>query len=297
MKCIFFHIVNVGGDCMEELMRYWEDIFTSERNQQEHWWERKSELCSRRNAEIVRIKGNIKYYRMLRYDKKTYYEYMLHVMFLINQKDFFYIEEQIIPYVTRIHHGEIVEHKHKLTLNQERTENKLLHPAQDDNREELRFVYDRRAAVQYAERWWNSYNPKYRTFDVDCTNYVSQCLHAGGAPMYGSPDRAKGWWYENDHWSYSWSVSHSLRWYLSGSTKGMQGKEVDSADQLMPGDVICYDFQGNGRFDHSTIVVAKDADNFPLVNAHTDNSRHRYWSYEDSTAWTPDIQYKFFQII
>ncbi len=50
------------------------------------------------------------------------------------------------------------------------------------------------------------------------------------------------------------------------------------------------------RFDHTTIVVAKDADGMPLVNAHTDNSRHRYWSYEDSTAWTPNIKYKFFHL-
>lgn len=87
-----------------------------------------------------------------------------------------------------------------------------------------------------------------------------------------------------------------MRWYLSGSTSGLKGTVMESARDLIPGDIICYDFEGDGNWNHNTIVVAKDANGMPLVNAHTDNSRNRYWSYEDSTAWTPDIQYKFFRI-
>ena len=66
---------------------------------------------------------------------------------------------------------------------------------------------------------------------------------------------------------------------------------------LMLGDIICYDFEGDGRFNHNTIVTGKDEYGNPLVNAHTTNSRMRYWNYEDSTAYTPNIQYKFFHII
>lgn len=89
-------------------------------------------------------------------------------------------------------------------------------------------------------------------------------------------------------------MAHSFRWYLSGSERGIRGIEVEQPEELNPGDVICYDFDGDGAWNHTTIVVAKDADNMPLVNAHTNNSRNRYWSYEDSAAWTPEIQYKFF---
>ena len=35
----------------------------------------------------------------------------------------------------------------------------------------------------------------------------------------------------------------------------------------------------------------------PLVNAHTFNSRMRYWNYEDSTAYTPNMKYRFFTIV
>ena len=156
--------------------------------------------------------------------------------------------------------------------------------------------YDRRKAVQYAEKWWNSYNPAYRKFENDCTNFVSQCLHQGGAPMRGHPNRGSGWWMKGQNYSYTWAVANSLRQYLPGSNIGLRAKEVKSPDKLLFGDVICYDFQGDGRIDHNTIVTGKDADGMPLVNAHTYNSRKRYWAYEDSSAYTPNIKYKFFTI-
>src|SRR5690606_20461872 len=132
-------------------------------------------------------------------------------------------------------------------------------------------------------------------FDVDCTNYISQCLLAGGAPMYGYPNREKGWWLRGGTWSFSWSTAHSLRWYLASSQQGLTARQVATADQLEPGDIIVYDFQGDGRYDHSTIVTAKDGDT-PLVNAHTYDTRHRHWAYKDSYASTPNARYLFFKI-
>jgi len=166
--------------------------------------------------------------------------------------------------------------------------------------EQPRSSYDRKKAVEYAERWWNDYNPKFRKFEVDCTNFISQCLWAGGAPMNTSSDRTKGWWYrfnEPVNWSFSWAVAHSLRWYLPTSQSGLRAKEVQEPQELELGDVICYDFNGDGRWQHSTIVVKKDQNGMPLVNAHTTNSRHRYWDYQDSYAWTDKTKYKFFHIL
>ena len=84
----------------------------------------------------------------------------------------------------------------------------------------------------------------------------------------------------------SWSVAHALRWYLPGVKEWITSQEVKSPEELLLGDVICYDFEGDGRFNHNTIVTGKDANGMPLVNAHTANSRMRYWDYEDSTAYT-----------
>ncbi len=162
--------------------------------------------------------------------------------------------------------------------------------------------YDRMKAQAYADKWWDSANPGFIHFDVDCTNYVSQCLYAGGAPMHYTGRRESGWWYKGrkqgkEWWSYSWSVAHSLRVFLDNNHQGLRAHEVKEASQLDIGDVIVYDWDGDGSFQHSVIVAAKDHQGMPLVNAHTTNSYHRYWDYKDSYAWSERTVYRFFHIL
>lgn len=166
----------------------------------------------------------------------------------------------------------------------------------DSNATVRRYPYDRRKAQRYAELWWNGFNPQYKKFDVDCTNFVSQCLSAGGMPMDFAPRKDRGWWYrfQGPSWSYSWAVAHALRWYLENSGRA---KSVANPQELMIGDVICYDWDGNGRWEHNTIVVDFDRNGMPLVNAHTVASHRRYWDYKDSYAWTENTNYRFFHIL
>jgi Putative amidase domain len=153
-------------------------------------------------------------------------------------------------------------------------------------------VYNREQAVAYANTYWNSYNPAYRYFSTnDCTNFISQCLHAGGYPMVGGDHRGRGWWYRNNQWSYSWAVANSFYWFLRS-----RAQSVSRVEDLQIGDVICYDFEGDGKWNHNTIVTYKDENGQAYVNAHTNNSQHRYWEYQDSAAWTPQIKYAFFHI-
>ncbi|MFD0676749.1 MULTISPECIES: amidase domain-containing protein [unclassified Paenibacillus] len=164
-----------------------------------------------------------------------------------------------------------------------------------------RFSYNRAQAVEYAETWWDKANPSYIEFEVDCSSFVSQCLFAGGAPMNYTGKRDLGWWYKGkyngqEHWSFSWAVAHSLQGYMLNSRTGLHAEIVDHADRLQLGDVISYDWEGGGRFSHSAIVTAKDANGMPLMNAHTINSRHRYWAYKDSPAWTERTIYRFLHI-
>jgi hypothetical protein len=219
--------------------------------------------------------------------------YICHFKWLNKQQDSFYLEERIEQRVARFYRDELVEDR--MIDNHDK---EVEYDIQiDEPRSKDSFIYDRLAAVQYAERWWNSTNSIYKNFEVNCTNFISQCLHAGGASMRGYPNPSSGWWMQSNKWSYSWSVANAMRNFFMHSKAGLRAEVVDSAEQLMPGDVICYDFQGDGRYDHTTFVVAKDQENMPLVNAQTYNSRMRYWSYEDSTAYTPNIKYTFFRII
>ncbi|SDO66972.1 Putative amidase domain-containing protein [Paenibacillus sp. yr247] len=164
-----------------------------------------------------------------------------------------------------------------------------------------KIIYNRAKAAQYAETWWQTPNPKYEEFEVDCTNFVSQCLFAGGAPMNYTGKRDLGWWYagkkgNQELWSFSWAVANTLQTFLSHSRKGLHGHAVNDPSELQPGDTISYDWDGDGRYQHNTIVIAKDANGMPLVNAHTYNSRNRYWAYKDSPAWTERTKYVFFRV-
>ncbi|WP_067840735.1 amidase domain-containing protein [Amphibacillus sediminis] len=277
------------------LNRLWRQLLE---NRAENWVNKVRMLHENRGRTVARLTGTGQIYsQRLLPDQEVRMDYKLRVVFLIKQEADFYLEEQVRDHQVIFSDNEIHTHQElaPAELDQEIRTNPAIELTPVP--EAIRFDYDRRAAVQYAERWWNDANPAYHFFeDNDCTNFVSQCLRAGGAPMRGYPNRSTGWWYQENNWSFSWSVAHSLRWYLSGSTKGLRGFEVDAPEKLHPGDVICYDFQGDGRFDHNTIVVAKDQDNMPLVNAHTNNSRRRYWDYQDSMAWTPNCVYKFFRI-
>lgn len=152
-------------------------------------------------------------------------------------------------------------------------------------------LYDRIRAVRYADAWWDGTNPRYPRFSDDCTNFVSQCLFAGGLPMWGEPDRAAGWWFQfgpKPIWSYSWSTAHALYLVL---TSAFGGRVVSDPSELKIGDVIFYDWNGEGIYHHTTIVTDFDAMGEPLVNAHTIDSYHRPWIYTDSPAWTPRTRY------
>ncbi|MFS3930712.1 amidase domain-containing protein [Priestia flexa] len=261
----------------------------------EHEYELKQSLLRKRKVEVVKctVKGAI--HNVQNENEETTVTYHVHKRFLCKQDDLFYVEEDI-------------EERCALFYKDTLIHDKLL-PIHIDEIDDLEFIiddkeevanrngyYNRLAAVQYAETYWNTPNPAYKYFEVNCTNYISQCLRAGKAPMRGQHNRSKGWWLSKDNWSYSWAVAHSMHSYLQSSKQGLRAIKKSSVKELAMGDVICYDFEGDGRWNHTTIVVAKDADGMPLVNANTYNSRMRYWAYEDSTAYTPNIKYAFFHI-
>ncbi|RSK26169.1 hypothetical protein EJF36_04450 [Bacillus sp. HMF5848] len=262
---------------------------------------KKRALIEKRHVDVVKCKAKGTICNVVDNDDDTQtVEYSVMYQFLIKQKKKIYVEEQQEQRVATFENGELISDACPVlegtdkwdALEMLEVRNKL-----DEPNKSAVSGYNRNEAVKYAERWWNDYNPNYHHFTNDCTNYISQCLRAGGNTMRGYPTRTQGWWYRGSNWSFSWSVAHALTLYLASSTRGLRAKEVKSPKELLVGDIICYDFEGDGRFNHTTIVVAKDEDGMPLVNAHTQNSRMRYWSYEDSTAYTPNIKYRFYSIL
>ena len=258
------------------------------RSSQDERLMKKKKSLKQRGGHLVKVmgRGNI--------EKITEREaiYTIHWSFAIKHGDQFYIEEEVERRRADFSSGELVGDIELIVPSDGELDRNWT--VGDFMRSWPAFRYDRLKAVQYAERWWNEFNPSYPRFNDDCTNFISQCLHAGGVPMWGQPERTRGWWIDGQsNWSYSWTVAHAFMLMLKGAGWTV---EVESPAELVMGDIICYDFEGDGRFNHNTIVTGMDGYGNPLVNAHTTNSRMRFWNYEDSTAYTPNIQYKFFHI-
>jgi len=143
--------------------------------------------------------------------------------------------------------------------------------------------YNRDLAVTYATSYALTPNPEYRYFPSinnnsgDCSNFISQCLNAGGLPMnYNSKSM---WWYnhgtlntKDDTWSVSWAVANSLYWYLKTNTD--KAIEITDLNYLELGDIIFYENYNNVIF-HSAIITSFITINGlkePLISQHTYNA-------------------------
>ncbi|WP_100488979.1 amidase domain-containing protein [Sporolactobacillus pectinivorans] len=258
---------------------------------------RKNKTLQERNAEVEKTAMRVNLIKAENKREDRVIHYRLHSQWLIRQEGQFYLEEKLETRQAVLRGNNVVSDRLNAALQPVRAAEPFIisNDPSDGIRSKQR-NYDRLNAVRYAELWWNRRNPVFPKVENDCTNFISQCLFAGHIPMWGQPVRGRGWWYERTNWSFSWAVANNLRWYLSRHGNVIGAVEVDSAEKLVPGDVICYDFEGDGHWNHNTMVTALDPSGWPLVNAHTYDARSRSWSYTDSPAWTDKIQYKFFHI-
>lgn len=149
--------------------------------------------------------------------------------------------------------------------------------------------YNRDEAVKYAITYALTPNPDYKYLSYhgdgggDCTNFISQCLNAGGAPMDFKSQ--KPWWYNHmetskndDKWSVSWSVAHALYWCLKSRAKlnlpGLKATEVSDISMLEAGDIIQYE-NADGIIYHSTIITSfinEKGSQKPLITQHSFNA-------------------------
>lgn len=120
--------------------------------------------------------------------------------------------------------------------------------------------YDRVKAVAYAHKWAMGRNPVYYDFSQiggDCTNFISQCIHAGGGIM--NYTKTFGWYYSNlNNRSPSWTGVQYLQNFLLRSKKDIGPYAVEySLEQLQIGDIIQLG-RSDGTFYHSLIIVSTD---------------------------------------
>jgi len=125
------------------------------------------------------------------------------------------------------------------------------------------YYYNRDGAVTYAQTYaMNPNTAEYNYYpDGDCANFVSQCLHAGGAPF----DYSGAYWYP---YIGSWQVVYQLRTYLL--TNEAFGGVTSKESSMEPGDVLIFDTQSGAQiYDHAVIVSKVDSKGNIYYCAHT----------------------------
>jgi cell wall-associated NlpC family hydrolase len=156
-------------------------------------------------------------------------------------------------------------------------------------------AYNPTAAAQYADQWSNNdnahplRNPAYRSYGDDCTNFVSQALHAGGYPYTGSSKtHYESWYYNSSENSFTWSVAPDLLNFLyydypGGYARGYFAPYQGSLSGGSVGDVIFYDWGYGQGVSHSAIQVAYGTDPVKgwvgdLVDTHVSEHHHAIWN-------------------
>lgn len=119
-------------------------------------------------------------------------------------------------------------------------------------------AYDRNAAYNYAYNWWFRRNPAYADFSGglggDCTNFVSQCLRAGGGLNDG--DSNPWYYYTSTNRTASWTGVPYLWNYLvanSGSAYGPYGYSSSFYD-LQVADIVQFRWASSGVFQHAMLI-------------------------------------------
>ena len=142
------------------------------------------------------------------------------------------------------------------------------------------YKYDKDKAINYAHNHYLNYNKKYNRHPKDCTNFVSQCVHAGGKKMkyknykkilqYKDMYKTTSYWYSHryekwrtNYYVYKWKETsawvgvedfckywrkHEAKITVTSSLNKMQNKAVR-------GDVVQFYVKSKGWY-HSTIVTA-----------------------------------------
>ena len=147
-------------------------------------------------------------------------------------------------------------------------------------------VYSRSGARDYAYGYALSYNPAYVRYDcqnVDCANFVSQALWAGGQTPAGAWQRVKT---SNCGVQNKWG-GNALEWYnnryLQAWVVGTgRGATVGGMGVLQNGDLVNYDWAGGGT-DHIAMVT-NGAQN--LVSCHTSDRQNVNWTLGGAASYT-----------
>jgi len=126
--------------------------------------------------------------------------------------------------------------------------------------------YNRSAAVSYADQWAHGRNSYYSNYTLDCTNFVSQILWAGGLPRIptcnasacqtDNASDSRQWWFVpvSRVNSKTWSATDWMNQHFS-QYQGSRFQIKASATNLRRGDVLLMQLPDTSKPSHARIIV------------------------------------------
>ncbi len=151
-------------------------------------------------------------------------------------------------------------------------------------------MYDRNKAIAYAHKWAYGRNPAYANFDDmggDCTNFLSQCLHAGGLPMVYRP--TTGWFFNSlSSRAPAWTGVQPFYSFMTGRQKDRPYAVESTLEEVLPGDILQLSFNGGAQFQHGFFIVEIGSPRSPetiLGATHTEDSDYRPLSHWFGVVW------------
>jgi hypothetical protein len=169
-------------------------------------------------------------------------------------------------------------------------------------------AYNGAAAAAWADAHalthtcWSPGNPNALPCDTnDCTNFVSLALHYGGGypeflgtgivtddHLWFLTKNGLNLWVQSNSWAYvtdqyQFQMLHSPGGVTRGTASGLAGYSFSG---LSAGDLLFYDFEGNGSLDHVAIQTTPGTDpNWnsgnqygDLADEHTSDRRRVWWT-------------------
>lgn len=132
----------------------------------------------------------------------------------------------------------------------------------------IEYPLDLTATLEYARRWAYERNPAYYDFHGiggDCTNFISQCIYAGGAVMNTTPDT--GWYYFSlQDRAPAWTGVEFFYYFMTNNESvGPFGINIPIGE-VEVGDII--QLGKDGKYYHNLLVVNME-DGMPYVAAHS----------------------------
>lgn len=169
--------------------------------------------------------------------------------------------------------------------------------------------YNREQVYNWAHNHWNNYSRQFLNLGDenwkggDCTNFVSQCLRAGGAMNDKTGDFQ--WYYDNkgttatsdDTYSWTWSTARGLNGTLAGNYHNQEfgpkaTEKVITGDSqydgsignyIAPGDLVQYHWKTKANITHAAVIVgllynSAKSRYEPVIAEHTEDSWFTPWT-------------------